>query len=60
MASKRRLRRKGCTGKHVHADQARAVAHAIALNRTRIGRDRVHAYRCAFGSHWHVGHRRGR
>ena len=57
MASKRRLRRKGCTGKQVHPDQAAAVAHAIHLNRTRIGRARVHAYRCPFSRvHWHVGH----
>lgn len=53
MASKRRLRRRGCTGKLAH-DRQDALYHAFLLRRDKG--ERVHAYRCRFGNHWHVGH----
>jgi hypothetical protein len=53
MASKRRLRRKQCGNKLVH-DRQDALYHAHLL-RQKTG-DHVTAYKCPFGSHWHVGH----
>jgi hypothetical protein len=50
MASKRRLRRKACTGKRMHATFADAQEAAV---RTR---GRVQPYRCPHCNQWHVGH----
>lgn len=54
MSSKRHLRKKSCEGKQRHASQCEAVAHVIHL--TKHGERGLHAYRCPFGDHWHVGH----
>jgi len=53
MSSKRRIRRKSCTGKLVH-DRQDALYHAHLL---RQSGEHVAAYKCRFGDHWHVGHR---
>lgn len=50
MASKRRLRRKGCTHKVRHESEAFAK---IAAYKTK---GRVGAYKCKFCGGWHVGH----
>jgi hypothetical protein len=55
MASKRRLRRKACGGKHRHASQEEAVAHSISLRRK--GETGVlNAYHCGYCGGYHVGH----
>lgn len=54
MASKRRIRRKACTGKQQHTRET-AYAHAYALWKSKG--ETVQPYRCRFGNHWHVGHR---
>lgn len=54
MSSKRRLRRKSCTGKQRHDTEAQAVAHA--LSEFKRSGERLEAYRCRFGAHYHVGH----
>ncbi len=56
MASKRRLRRKSRSGKVTH-DRPSALRHAWQLRRK--GEGHVIAYKCRFGSHWHVGHASG-
>lgn len=56
MSSKRRLRRKACTGKIAH-DRQDALYHAFLL-RSKTG-EHVTAYKCQFGNHWHVGHKSG-
>ena len=53
MASRRRLRRKGCTNKKMYVQES-AEAQATTLRRRGI---EVHAYQCNFAKHWHVGHR---
>lgn len=66
MASKRRLRRKQCTGKVGHPDEASAyhVISAIywkerALTKT-VGLPRsvcpLQPYRCPHCGKWHIGH----
>lgn len=56
MASKRRIRRKECGDKHRHATRAEAVSHLVSLRKSgRVSGD-IHAYRCPWGDHWHVGH----
>lgn len=54
MASKRRLRRKGCEGKVQHASREDAQAHSNAMWRHAGGG--THIYHCKFGDHWHIGH----
>lgn len=54
MASKRRLRRKGCTGKNVYD---RVAAESAAWGRRQATGENIRAYRCPFGDHWHIGHR---
>lgn len=53
MASKRRLRRKGCDRKQVF-NKEDAGLHA----RRRFGQTGqfIKAYKCSFGHHWHIGH----
>lgn len=60
MSSKRRLRRKACSGKVAHSTEAAAVAASKALYR-KTG-EFVQAYRCKYSGkhpHWHVGHWKG-
>ena len=52
MSSKRRIRKSSCDGKIVH-DKASAYIRAKRLWKKG---ERVHAYKCRFGDHWHVGH----
>ena len=54
MASKRRLKRKACTGKVAYATQSAAVAASRALFKKTHGY--VQAYRCHWCSKYHVGH----
>jgi len=49
MASKRRQRRRSC-GAKVRYTRGDAMFAA-----REIGRG-LHAYRCDFGDHWHIGH----
>lgn len=53
MASRRRLRRTGCTKKRAYTEND---ANKKAWNLRQLGIE-VHYYRCTFGNHWHVGHR---
>jgi len=55
MASKRRIRRKSCTGKVRHPDELAARRHIGALV-FRKGERGLRAYRCPFCNGWHVGH----
>ena len=52
MASKRRLRRKECTKKTAHDKE---TAFMLARRLWRTGKY-MHAYKCRFGNHWHLGH----
>lgn len=52
MSSKRRIRKASCDGKVPHAKDA---AYTTAKRMWKRG-ERVHAYKCPFGNHWHVGH----
>ena len=54
MSSKRRVRRKACTGKIRHATFADAVAAARSLY--RANGEYLTPYRCRFGHHYHTGH----
>lgn len=58
MASKRRIRRKSCTGKLRHATPAEGQAHITQLHR-RFGYSLMDVYRCRFCSGYHVGHSKG-
>lgn len=55
MASKRRLRRKECTGKTRYADQAAAVR--VMIRAKERGEKNLNTYRCARCSGWHIGHK---
>jgi hypothetical protein len=55
MASKRRLRRNGCTGKRQYENQAQAITAVIGYRR-RTGDRGMHPYRCNFCRFWHLGH----
>lgn len=56
MASKRRLRRKSCTGKVRHPSADAGHDHIHQLNRTRGYQGRMDVYRCRFCGGYHVGH----
>ena len=53
MASKRRLRRNSCTKKRAYSQ---GDADSQAEYYRKQGSD-IYSYRCAFGSHYHIGHR---
>lgn len=55
MASKRRLRRKGCTGKIRHPAESEAAIHAKSLSKAEG--EKMAWYKCKFCKGWHVGHR---
>lgn len=60
MSSKRRLRRKSCTGKHPYPT-AEAAGNAM-FRMLRLGKLRagfVHVYKCKFAKHYHFGHAPG-
>jgi hypothetical protein len=54
MSSLRRLRRISCTEKQPYetADLADQARRSLLRNKG----ERVHAYKCRFGRHFHVGH----
>lgn len=54
MTSKRRLRRRGCTDKVAHADEAIAIRVAGYIQ-AKYGGVPVRAYKCPFCGKWHVG-----
>lgn len=54
MASKRRLRRKACEGKHQYATLADAIQ--AARRRSAISGQWIIGYRCQWGHHFHIGH----
>lgn len=57
MSSKRRIRRRSCTGKVRHETEQAARDHIGSLVRRKGWSGRMNAYRCAFCNGWHVGHR---
>lgn len=59
MASKRRLRRNACTGKHRHATPAEGQAHIAHLHRRFGYSGRMDVYRCRWCNSYHVGHAKG-
>jgi len=56
MASKRRLRRKGCEGKRRHATLQDAKYAVICTVKARGLMNYMRAYKCPFGNHYHIGH----
>ena len=54
MSSKRRIRRKGCTGKIKHVSQkaAERVRRMVATRELR----RTQTYKCQHCGYWHWGH----
>lgn len=54
MTSKRRLRRRACTGKHRYPDEA--TARAAIWRQRRRWDGFMRAYRCSFCGGWHIGH----
>lgn len=56
MSSKRRIRRKSCTGKHRFADQAAALAAIRALHARKGWQGLLTPYRCKFCNGFHFGH----
>lgn len=55
MSSKRRIRRRQCKSKKVYADEGQAAAAIRLMDQRGIARTGLHAYKCPFGNHWHVG-----
>lgn len=61
MASKRNLRRKGCTNKRAFESKDAAMAAMFALKRNKRAAGLVgymDVYHCEFGNHFHFGHPR--
>lgn len=56
MASKRRIRRRGCEGKKRHASKAFAEI-AVQMSRRKFGGRMWCSYQCQFCKQWHVGHK---
>lgn len=56
MASKRRVKRRQCSGKKKYADKAMAIREATRMRRAKIGQS-FDAYQCETCGQWHVGHR---
>lgn len=56
MASKRRLRRKACTGKVRYGTQEDCDKVMRAVNSKSEVRQRMSAYKCKFCNGWHFGH----
>jgi len=57
MSSKRRQRRNQCAGKSRHESKENADYAAYLMRRDK--RAWLHAYKCRFCRHWHVGHTAG-
>ncbi len=56
MSSKRRIRRKACTGKIRHETQQEAAGHRSHLIRSKGYQGLLNTYHCKFCGGWHVGH----
>jgi predicted Zn-ribbon and HTH transcriptional regulator len=56
MSSKRRLRRKACTGKRQFADEAAAIAAIKSLTRSQGWQGLLVPYHCKFCGWFHFGH----
>ena len=56
MSSKRRLRRKSCTGKQRHTTVSQGYGHIAHLRKTLGAQGNLHVYQCTFCSFFHVGH----
>lgn len=56
-----RLRyRRHCGHKHRHTSKGKAEAAMRGLYRRGLAKDgTLEVYACAYGAHWHVGHREG-
>lgn len=59
MSSKRRIRRKACTGKRKHETVEQAQAHIRHVRKASPGTPMLSIYRCAFCGGLHIGHARG-
>ena len=59
MASKRRLRRKSCTGKVRHATVQSGQAMLHQLNKSKGYQGPMNVYGCTFCGGCHIGHRPG-
>lgn len=58
MSSKRRQRRKACTGKKRHKNREEAEYHRWLLYQ-QGSTGSLNVYHCKFCNGWHVGHREG-
>lgn len=56
MSSKRRIRRKSCTGKVKHNTLSQGWAHISNLVRTKGPQGNLRPYPCSFCRFFHVGH----
>ena len=56
MASKRRIRRNACTGKHRYDSAAQAQAAIAGLHRRKGYQGFMQPYRCSFCNGYHFGH----
>lgn len=56
MSSKRRIRRKSCTGKVRHASVEAGQREIHRLHRAHGYDGRMNCYRCPFCNGWHIGH----
>ncbi|WP_295377274.1 hypothetical protein [uncultured Pseudacidovorax sp.] len=59
MSSKRRIRRKSCTGKRRFITWEAAIAAIRSLVRARGPQGPLNAYRCQFCNGFHFGHAPG-
>lgn len=56
MSSKRRIRRKSCTGKRRHLSADDGLRHISSLHKAKGYTGRMNVYHCAFCRFFHVGH----
>lgn len=59
MSSKRRLRRKSCTGKSKHPSMEVAYAALRSLLKVNPGTPFMTPYKCQFCGGYHIGHAKG-
>lgn len=56
MSSKRRIRRKSCTGKQRHATMGECWSHIFSLVAAKGPQGNLRPYACSFCRFFHVGH----
>lgn len=56
MSSKRRVRRRSCTGKQQFATHQAALAALMGLHRAKGYQGYMQPYRCPFCGQYHYGH----